>query len=322
MRALLAALTGAATLIAVGPLPQATANPPVAEIERQIDQAWNQVEPVIEEHNLVRTKLKERRKAANKYAKEIAPLSVKVDAAMGKVGELATVRYKGGSAGAMNAILETGSPTELIQRLGVLDQFARRQAASVRDVTLLRDQLAAKKAPLDAMVAELARTEAELAAKAKKIDADIKKLEKLRLAAYGTGGGTGSLRPVPCPTNYPGGDAGRVIRFACAQIGKPYVWAAAGPGSFDCSGLMLAAWRRAGVSLPHNAAAQRRAMGNISKDELRAGDFVFYYGDLHHVGMYAGKINGTHWVVHAPQSGDRVRMVEMDKMPVHSYGRP
>ena len=118
----------------------------------------------------------------------------------------------------------------------------------------LRDQLAAEKAPLDEMVAQLTRTEAQLAAKKKQINAEIDRLQKLRLKVYGSGGG-GPLRPAPCPAGYPGGDAGVAVKFACAQIGKPYVWGAEGPNTYDCSGLTLAAWAKAGVSLPHNAAA-------------------------------------------------------------------
>jgi cell wall-associated NlpC family hydrolase len=114
-----------------------------------------------------------------------------------------------------------------------------------------------------------------------------------------------------------------VIRFACAQIGKPYVWGAEGPGSYDCSGLTLRAWAQVGVGLPHNAAAQRRAVKSVSRSQLRPGDLVFYYADLHHVAMYAGKINGTDWIVHASQSGEPVQMRKMDAGGnIHSYGRP
>lgn len=67
-----------------------------------------------------------------------------------------------------------------------------------------------------------------------------------------------------------------MVKFACTQIGKPNVWGAQGPNSYDCSGLMLAAWAKAGVSLPHNAAQQRRATANVGRSDLRLGDLVFY----------------------------------------------
>ena len=311
---------GTAALLGASP---AAAEPTVAQIEQQIDVAWNKLEPVIEQHNLTRTQLAARKKKAAELAKKIQPLQLQVDIAMNRVGAFAALRYKGGDMSAMNAIVSGGSPANFARELQILDQFARRQQSEIRNVQQLRDRFAREKAPLDALVAELTKTEAQLAAKAKQIDAEIKKLEKLRLAAYGSGNGTGSLKPVPCPVNYPGGDAGTAIRFACAQIGKPYSWGADGPGSYDCSGLTSTAWAKAGVGLPHNARSQRGQVRSVSRSQLRPGDLVFYYSDLHHVAMYAGKVNGTDWIVHASRAGVPVQMRKMDSGGnIHSYGRP
>lgn len=295
----------------------AHADPSVAEIERQIDEDWNKLEPIIEKHNATRQDLAARKKQADALAVKIAPLQLQVDLAMNKVSALAVRAYKGENTSALNAMLAGGSPTTFVNQLEMLDQFARRQQQDVRAVIELKRQLSAKKAPLDALVVQLTRTEAELAAKKKQINAEIERLQKLRLKVYGSGG-AGPLRPAPCPATYPGGGAGTAVKFACAQIGKPYVWGAEGPNSYDCSGLMLAAWAKAGVSLPHNAAAQRRAIPSVSRANLRPGDLVFYYSDLHHVGMYVG--NG--WLVHASQAGVPIKMKRVDDGPIHSYGRP
>lgn len=308
-----------AALVAATP---AAAEPTVSEIEDQIDSAWNKLEPIIEQHNATRTQLAVRKKRAAALAKKIQPLQLQIDIAMNRVGEFAAIQYKGGNVSAVNAITSGGSPTKLAEQLQILDQFAKRQQAEIHNVVTLRDKYDAQKKPLDAMIDDLTKTEKALGIKSKQIDAEIEKLQKLRLKAYGSSGGLGSLRPVPCPTTYPGGDASKVIRFACSQIGKPYVWAAAGPSSYDCSGLMLASWAKVGISLPHNARQQRGMMRSVSRSELRAGDLVFYFSDLHHVGMYAGKIDGVDWMVHAPTSGDVVRMAKMDAFDIHSFGRP
>ncbi|HWH01676.1 MAG TPA: NlpC/P60 family protein [Pilimelia sp.] len=319
-RLLTLALCLAAGLAAAAP--PAAAEPTVAELEQQIDAAWKQLEPVIEQHNRTRVELAARRKRAAELARRIGPLERQVDAALVQVGQLAALAYKGGTVSALNSVLNSGSPTEFSQRLGVLEQYARRQEQRISGVARLRQQLADQKAPLDRMIAELSRTEAQLAARAKQIDAEIARLGRLRLAAYGNTESTGALRPVPCPVSYPGGRAGTAVRFACAQIGKPYGWGSAGPGAYDCSGLTMAAWARAGVRLPHNAAAQRGAVPSVSRAELRPGDLVFYYGDLHHVAMYAGRYNGTDWIVHAAQAGEPLTMRTMDDGNIHSYGRP
>ena len=94
-----------------------------------------------------------------------------------------------------------------------------------------------------------------------------------------------------------------VITFACGQLGKPYVWGADGPGSYDCSGLTMTAWARAGVSLPHNAKMQSGYGDHVNTSSLRPGDLIFFSG-YGHVGMYIGK--GL--MIHAPHTGDVVKI--------------
>ncbi|MEV0424970.1 C40 family peptidase [Micromonospora sp. NPDC050495] len=312
----LAALAGTAVIL-TGGATAAHADPSVAEIEAQIDRDWNKLEPIIEQVNATREDLAAKRAQAAALAKQIAPLQAQVDRALGQVGGLAANAYKGDTISTVNALLGSRSPGEVVDSLEMLDRFAHRQQQQVQAVADLRDQLAAKKRPLDEMITKLARTEAQLAAKKKQIDAEIVRLQKLRLKVYGNGGG-GPLRPAPCPAGYPGGPAGVAVKFACAQIGKIYVWGTAGPDHYDCSGLTMAAWAKAGVSLPHNARQQHDVTARVSRSQLRAGDLVFYYSDLHHVGMYVG--NG--WVVHASQSGKPITMKRVDDGQINSYGRP
>jgi cell wall-associated NlpC family hydrolase len=97
--------------------------------------------------------------------------------------------------------------------------------------------------------------------------------------------------------------ATEAVRWAAAQHGKPYRWAAAGPSSFDCSGLVQFVYRRVGVSLPRTTTAQYAASIHISRSQMRPGDLIFVDG-LGHVGIYAGF--GFMW--HAPHTGDHVRL--------------
>ncbi len=118
--------------------------------------------------------------------------------------------------------------------------------------------------------------------------------------------------PAPAPAPSPAGGAQRAIAFAKAQLGDPYVWAAAGPDAWDCSGLTMGAWGAAGRSLPHYSVAQYEAGSPISVSELRPGDLVFWTTNgrpsgIHHVAMYLG--GGM--IIHAPRTG---RPVEIDSM--------
>ena len=312
---ILATLTLAAFL---APAVDAHADPTPAEIEAQLDEAWNKIEPVIEQYNQVHTQLEKKQAAVKALQQQIAPLQLEVDLAMQKTSIIAAQYYKGGGASTLNALLNSGSPADLADQLSVLDQMARAERASVANVERLKGQLEAKKEPIDALVADLSAQDKQLVTLKKTIDAEIERLNGLRLKAYGQGDALGAWRPVACPQSDPGGKASIAINWACHQIGKPYKWASAGPNSFDCSGLTMMAWKQAGVSLPHQSAEQRTVMPAVSESSLRPGDLIFYFNPVHHVAIYVG--NG--WVVNAPRVGDHVRMARVHDWPVRSYGRP
>jgi peptidoglycan DL-endopeptidase CwlO len=100
------------------------------------------------------------------------------------------------------------------------------------------------------------------------------------------------------------------VDFAYAQLGEPYVWGAAGPDSWDCSGLTMGAWAAAGVTLPHYSVAQYYATTPVSYSELKPGDLIFWASSssdpntIFHVAMYIG--NGQE--IQAPHTGDVVKI--------------
>ncbi|WP_030782322.1 C40 family peptidase [Streptomyces sp. NRRL S-920] len=128
----------------------------------------------------------------------------------------------------------------------------------------------------------------------------------------GTGTGSGSAE---------GGyatKAAKVIGFAEAQIGKPYVWGATGPDSYDCSGLTQDAWKAAGISLPRTTWDQVKVGTTVKTADAAPGDLVFFYDDISHVGIYIG--DGK--MIHAPKPGANVRVESIYSMPLHSVVRP
>ncbi len=122
--------------------------------------------------------------------------------------------------------------------------------------------------------------------------------------------------PAPPPPVSAG--AGKALGVAQAQIGKPYQWAAAGPDSFDCSGLTMYAWAAAGVSMVHSAAAQYDEFPHVSQSELQPGDLVFFGSPIHHVGIYEG--GGI--MIDAPQTGEFVRRDSIARADYAGASRP
>lgn len=310
-----ATITGALVITTAG---AAHASPSPGEIESQIDQKWNQLEPLLEKWNGVHQKLVDNQKKVKDLQAQIAPLKTKVDLAQTRIGAMAARYYKVGPGGKLNALLLSGSPATFIDQLSLLNQVARSESDDIADVKALRAKYEKQEQPIDELVAQLTQQQKQLDEQKKDLQGQLSNLQKMRLAAYGSGGGTGSLRPVACPQVYTGDAGSRAAKFACHQIGKPYVWAADGPSSYDCSGLVKAAWASVGVSLPHNAYQQKQVTDRVSKANLRPGDLVFYYSDVHHVVLYVG----NNWVVSAPTTGEDVQMQKIDMSRVNSYGRP
>jgi cell wall-associated NlpC family hydrolase len=288
------------------------------QIEAQIDQKWNQLEPLLEKWDGVHENLVKNQQKVAKLQAQIKPLKVQVDLAMTRVSAVAAKYYEYGPNSNLNALLETGSPSTLVDQLGMLNEMSRQQTQSIADVVKLRQKYEQQEAPIDAMVANLSKQQADLDAQKKQLQGQLNELQQQRLAAYGSGGGTGSLRPVACPQVYTGDKGSKAAQFACNQIGKSYVWDADGPDSYDCSGLTMASWRSVGVTLPHNAYQQKQTTTPVSKANLKPGDLVYYYSDVHHVVIYVG----NNWVVSAPTFGEDVQMQKLDMSRVNSYGRP
>jgi cell wall-associated NlpC family hydrolase len=315
----IACAVAAVGIVLTGPS-VAHAAPSPSSVEAQIDKQWNDLEPVIEAYNDVHGKLIKNQAQQRKLASQITPLQVQVDVALSQVRGLATDAYMQGAPNAFNAMIISGSPTGLTAKLTYLDQLARHQQDQIAGVAKLRDKYAATKSDLDVLTTSIAARDADLAKKKTAIEKKINDLQKLRIQAYGAAGESqGPYKTGPCPVTYSNDKGGRAAQRACDLIGKPYVFGSEGPNSYDCSGLTKAAWASVGVGLDHYTKDQWNEGKAVSRDELQPGDLVFYYpGSLHHVAIYIG--GGM--VVHAPHTGDHVRMATIERGPIAGYRRP
>ncbi|WP_082772098.1 NlpC/P60 family protein [Actinoplanes sp. TFC3] len=298
----------------------ANATPSPGSIEKQIDEQWNKLEPLIEQYNKVHNELISNRSQLKKINAKLAPLQLQVDLAMSQVGSMATDAYMRGSPGALQSMVVTGTPTGLTEKLTYLDQIARHQEAQVADVAKLRDKYAKDKQDLATLTDAVAARDKDLGTRKNQIQKKVDDLQKLRVQAYGASGvDDGPLKLGPCPATYTQEAGNRAAQKACSLIGKPYIFGSAGPTGYDCSGLTQVAWRTVGVSLAHFTGDQIGSGRSVSRGDLQVGDLIFYGSPVHHVAIYVG--NG--YIVHAPHTGDHVRMAKVDYpgTPV-AYRRP
>nr|WP_202885590.1 C40 family peptidase [Kribbella sandramycini] len=261
-----------------------------------------------------------------------------VDGVKRQIGSLAVAGYQTSGMSTTAQLLLSQNPDQFLSQASTAQAFAGQQNAALRKYQEAQGKLADLQAGAQTELAALKAVQGQqdkLKAEAQsKLDAAEKVLSKLsdaerqrlRDEAEKEAEEEREKRPsrdgdrmdddVPVPAN---GRAGVAVQTAMNQLGDPYVWGDEGPNSFDCSGLMLYAWKKAGVSLPHSSKAQKSSGGRpVSKSQLMPGDLVFFYSPVSHVGMYIG--NGR--MVHAPRSGKPVQVASISTMPYNGAVRP
>ena len=222
------------------------------------------------------------------------------------------------------AVLQNTSVRVAAQRQRGLEELARQRAAALaaKKAAELKRRIAAREA------AERARELAERPGRRPSRRARSRKRGSRRRRTTARSRRSGTSRTGRAATTGNSGSrrgAQAAIDFALSQLGDMYLWGGTGPSRWDCSGLMMGAWDRAGVQLPHYSVAQYEQVRHIDEDELRPGDLIFWAvnpddpGTIHHVAMYLG--NGR--MIHAPRTG---KPVQIDSVyywvPPDFFGRP
>lgn len=303
--------------LALTPAPS-PADPSEGSTEQRIIAAEDQLEVVIEQFNGLREELRASQRRSDALDAELAGLEGTLGARQAQVALLIATAYRASnlrSLAAVEAFLgAAATQEELVQPLIVLDRLARKQHAAITELVAARDRIAEARQTIAALTAAQRAQQRQLDARKRQIESEIARLDRLRDAS----GDEHADRQTPRLPILPPGAAATVVRFAHAQLGKPYQWAGSGPHGYDCSGLTSAAWAAAGVTLPHNAARQWAAVKRINRAQRRPGDLIFYYPDVHHVAIYVGEGK----IIHAPRPGKRIRVDRVDYQPVHGYGRP
>ncbi|MEU8980136.1 NlpC/P60 family protein [Streptomyces sp. NPDC048309] len=188
----------------------------------------------------------------------------------------------------------------------LLSELTAEEKARLAAIEKKKQEAAERKA------AELAQQQAAAAAK--------KAAQESSPSPGTTTGSSGSTGSTAADSSY-ATKAAKALAFARAQVGKPYVWGATGPDSYDCSGFTQAAWKAAGVTLPRVTYDQVNAGTTVSLADAQPGDLVFFYDDVSHVGLYIG--NGM--MIHAPKPGAYVREESIyydGTSAIHSVVRP
>jgi cell wall-associated NlpC family hydrolase len=222
------------------------------------------------------------------------------------VAQLAAMGYMNGGVSATLQMLTSSDPGQFLDQAATVQQLD--DEAGMRLSTLQKEQMAAERAQVTATeeIATSNKIQAEINTKVKTIQSKLNMLNSSAMAeALTIFNQTGSYPNVVLPeaTNV----ETTALRAALTQRGKPYLWGAAGPYDYDCSGLVVWAYAQEGISLPHYTGSLWNDGEHISRNDLEPGDLVFFGASIDHVGFYIG--NGL--MVDAPHTGSVVRVEQV-----------
>ena len=330
----LSATSGQAVPGAPSPSAPTTSEQATAQLK-----AFNeQFEKVTEQYNDARILLTKRTAQAKAASAKATAAAEKVSTFQGRIKQLVASESRSDPFGTFGAMLSSDSPGDFVSQASIIDVVSSRRAAVLAEAS--NASAAAAKAAKDAKAAQAAAAKlthdlsvkrTQLSKQATQSQAMFDRLSaserqtflNSQAAAQVDRASRSEPRAAPpapaAPVSVPAsGGAATAVAAARSKLGDPYVWAASGPNSFDCSGLTMWAWAQAGVSLPHSSSMQYSSGSRVSVSSLQPGDLVFYGSPIHHVAIYVG--GGQ--VIHAPQTGDVVRYASVDMMAIAGAVRP
>jgi cell wall-associated NlpC family hydrolase len=277
--------------------------PSLKDLVAQATQLSNEVDSLGQQFDGLKIQLAH----ANSEVKIANQAAARAEAAMAgsqkAVAQLAAMGYMNGGMDPTLQMLTSGEPDMFLSQASTVQQL--NDEAGMRVSTLQKEQNAAHRAQVTAnqQIATANRLQSQINSKVKTIHAKLAILNSSAMSqAMAIFSKTGSYPDIVLPEATNVGTT--ALRAALTQRGKPYVWGAAGPDAYDCSGLVEWAFAQEGISLPHYTGDLWNAGMHVSRDNLEPGDLVFFFADISHVGLYIG--NGL--MVDAPSSGQVVRV--------------
>ncbi|QLI99722.1 C40 family peptidase [Streptomyces sp. NEAU-sy36] len=319
---------------APGPSPTPVPDKDLEQVRQKLDTLYHDAAVATDAYNAAEEK-------AKKQSAEIAALAERIVAGQQKLAKLkdqagaaAREQYRGGGLPPTAQFLLSDDPGQVLDGAGLVLQGQQAANHLIGELSDTQQQLqdyandaAAQWKKLDADRRAKADAKKKIQQQidaAKKLESSLEKKQKERLAqleqqaalkAQTAWLDTGILKKIHGTASAEGEKA---VAFATAQIGKPYVWGAAGPDSFDCSGLTSQAWAAAGRPIPRTSQEQWKQLKHIAVKDMRPGDLVIYFDDASHVALYIG--DGA--IIQAPRPGRTVTVAGAGSMPILGVVRP
>ncbi len=302
---LAAALTAASVILPsdLGSAAQRTPPPSLKSLISQAKQLTSQINALSEQYDGLRIELTQAREEEQTAAATAARDAGQLGAGQAQVGHLAAESYMNGSVDPTLQLISSSDPQVVVDRAAIIQQLDQQKGAQVSALTTAENTARRARQAAEQQAGVVSSLVKQMQAKTGAIRAKINKLNsaafKQAMASFSK---TGKFPLISLPGGNTLGE--QALRAALSRRGDPYVWGAAGPSAFDCSGLVMWAYAQVGIHLAHFTGDQWNEGQHISRSQLQPGDLVFFFPDIGHVGMYIG--NGL--MVDAPTFGQPVQV--------------
>jgi peptidoglycan DL-endopeptidase CwlO len=302
----LAAATATLAVVVPGGISAAQVIAPKPDLKALVAQAKQlefQINSLSEQYDGLRIQLT-RAKANAKIAQQAASRG-QAALAVGQqaIAQLAAANYMNSGLDPTFQALTTGDPGQFLSQASAIAEMDQSSGVKVSALSRQVTQALRDKQTAEQQIAAVNAVETQMNAKKKLILAKIDKVNSAAMKqAMTIFEQTGSYPKVTIPTaNTVGAQA---LQAAISRLGDPYIWGAAGPSQFDCSGLVMWAYAQVGISLPHYTGSQFNSGVHVARNDLEPGDLIFFFPNISHVGMYIG--NGM--MIDAPNFGEDVKV--------------
>ncbi|MEJ7832608.1 MAG: NlpC/P60 family protein [Nocardioides sp.] len=319
---LITALSGFALAATIGLVPTspAQAEPDIADVKVTVDRLYHEAEQAQERWHDAKLELDELSEDLDSLEADQARQDDRLEVVREQVQGSVIRQYEGQSLSAVGQVVVSDDPGAFLSQLSTMSAYSELQEQLFDDYATEVEALDIRRSATERRAGQVAATEQNLAEEQQEVDDLLAEAETLldrledeeRAAILSR---SGPRVPSDVPAS---GRAAAAVEYAMAQVGNSYVYGAAGPSAFDCSGLTMMAWAQAGVGLPHSSSAQYSSGPRVAAGDLQPGDLVFYYSPISHVGMYIG--NGL--IVDAANPGAGVRVADVYSMPYVGAVRP
>jgi cell wall-associated NlpC family hydrolase len=291
----------------------ATAKPTMHQVQKMVNKLTAEENVAVQQYDQSAQQLTSARQRLTLVNHQVREDQARFIADRDEIAAIAAAAYENGTMTQMGAMLTSNNPQAVLNQASVLLQLSSDRSAQIKQFIATAAQLASAQQMARRTEQGIATLEAQRLARKKSIGSTLDKQKAIlatltaaqqqQVTSSSLGGSGTTTATDPIATNT---QAGQAVAYAYSKLGDPYVYGATGPSSFDCSGLVQAAWASAGVSIPRTTYEQVAALPAVSTSDLQPGDLLFFAGDSH-VGMYVG--GGM--LIDAPQTGEDVEKVPL-----------